>query len=162
MKTLIVYGSKYGFAKDCAEKLAQQLNGDVTCVNAADGTVPPIREFDNVIVGGSIYMGQIQKEVKEYCNAHTEELCGKRIGLFLCCGLPENLEQEIKGSFPEKLLEKAIAVENFGGELRMEKMKLMHKMITKMMMKVAEKEGKEPPKALPENISKLAAVMNDI
>ena len=160
MKTLIVYGSTYGFAKECVQKLAQQLKGEVTAVNAADGAVP-IKEFDNVIVGGSIYMGQIQKEVKEFCAANADELCGKRLGLFICCGLPENLEQEIKNSFPEKLLKKAIAIENFGGELRIEKMKLMHKMITKMMQKAAEKEGKELPKVLPENISKLAGVMND-
>ncbi len=160
MKTLIVYGSTYSYAKECVKKLTGKLEGEVTVVNAMTEMIPGIKGFDQVIVGGSIYMGQIQKKVKEYCAVNASELGGKKLGLFLCCGLPENFEQAIKNSFPEKLLEKAAAKENFGGELRVEKMKFMHKMMTNMMLKASEKEGKQPPKAAPENILKLAEAMN--
>ena len=160
MKTLIVYGSTYGFAKECARKLAKKLEGEVVAVNAVVEEIPSIKDFDNVIIGGSIYMGQIQKPVKEFCTANTAELSDKRLGLFLCCGLPENLEQAFKNSFPEKLLEKAVARECFGGELRVEKMKFIHKVMTNMLLKTAAKEGKEPPKPAPESISRLALAMN--
>lgn len=160
MKTLIVYGSTYGYTKECVQKLAEQLEGVVATVNIQTEAVSSIKEFDNVIIGGSIYMGQIQKKVKEFCTINTGELSSKRLGLFLCCGLPDNLEQSMKNSFPETLLEKAVAKEYFGGELRTKDMKFIHRMMTNMMLKAAEKEGKESPKSAPENIARFAAAMN--
>lgn len=160
MKSLIVYGTTYGFTKECVQKLVGKLEGEVTAVNAMTDSIPPIEEFDSIIVGGSVYMGQIQKKIKEFCITNTGELCSKRLGLFLCCGLPENLDLSMKTAFPAELLEKAAAKECFGGELRVNKMKFMHKLVTNMMLKSAEKEGKAPPKAINENILKLAAAMN--
>lgn len=78
----------------------------------------------------------------------------------MCCGLPENFEQSLKNSFPEELLNRAIAKECFGGELRTAKMSIAHKMITVLMKKAAAKEGKEPIKQMSENIAKLAAIFN--
>ena len=157
---MIVYGSTYGYAKECVRQLTGKLEGEVVAVNAMTGAIPSIKGFDQMIIGGSIYMGQIQKKVKEFCTVNASELGGKKLGLFLCCGLPENFEQSMKNSFPEKLLEKAAVKENFGGELRVGKMKFLHKMMTNMMLKASEKEGKQPPKAAPENILKLAEAMN--
>lgn len=160
MKTLIVYGTTYGFTKECVQQLAGKLEGEVAVVNAMTEAIPAVKGFDNVIVGGSIYMGQIQKKVKEFCTASAGELSKKRLGLFLCCGLPENLEQTFKNSFPEVLLKKAAARECFGGALRVEKMKLMHKVMTNMMVKAAEKEGKGLPKPAPDGITKLVEAIN--
>ena len=159
MKTLIVYGSTYGFTKDCVQKLAGQLEGDVVTANAMTEEIPNANQFDNVIVGGSIYMGQIQKKIKEFCAANEKLLSSKKLGLFLCCGLPENLEQSMKNSFPESLMGKAAAKGCFGGELRMNRMKLMHKMISNMMLKAAEKEGKKPPEPIYGNIAVFADAM---
>lgn len=162
MKTLIVYGSTYGYAKECAKQLSEQLKGGVVLVNAQADKIPALKEFDNVIIGGSIYMGQIQKKVKDFCTANVEELSGKRVGLFLCCGLPENLELSMKNAFPEKLLQKAAAKECFGGELRPEKMNFLHRMLTGVMTKAAAKEGKAPARPMPENITKLAEMINGV
>ena len=105
-------------------------------------------------------MGQIQKNMKEFCASNVTLLKEKRLGLFLCCGLPEKFEQAMKDAFPEELLKKAIAKECFGGELRTEKMNLVHKIIAILMKKAAAKEGKEPIKQMPQNIAKLAAIIN--
>lgn len=160
MKTIIIYGSTYGYAKECTKRLAEQLKGETLVVNVSTDTIPPIDKFDNVIIGGSIYMGQIQKKVKVYCASNVGLLKNKRLGLFLCCGLPENFMQHTKNAFPEELLKNAVAIESFGGELRIEKMNLMHKILTGVMQKAAVKEGKEPTKQMPENIAKLAAIIN--
>ena len=127
MKTIIIYGSTYGYAKDCANNLSKQLNGDVVLIDISTGVIPSIEEFDNVIIGGSIYMGQISKKIKGYCASNVGLLKKKRVGLFICTGLPENYEINIKNAFPEELLKQAMSVESFGGELRIEKMKLTHK-----------------------------------
>ena len=160
MKTIIIYSSTYGYAKECTKKLAEQLKGETFLVNVSTDTIPSIDKFDNVIIGGSIYMGQIQKKLKEYCASNVDLLKNKRLGLFICCGLPENFEQNTKNAFPEELLKKAIVIEFFGGELRIEKMNLVHKILTGVMKKAAAKEGKESIKQMPENIARLAAIIN--
>jgi len=160
MKTMIIYSSTYGYTKECAEKLKEYLSGEVIVVNATIDVIPQLEETDNVLIGGSIYMGQIQKNMKEFCASNVVLLKDKRLGLFLCCGLPEKFEQAMKDAFPEELLNKAIAKECFGGELRTEKMNLFHKIIAIVMKKSATKEGKEPIKQMSENIAKMAAIIN--
>lgn len=160
MKTLIIYGSTYGFTKECVFKLSKQLNGEVKTVNALTETIPSVKDYDNIIIGGSIYMGQIQKKIKEFCSANEKELLSKKIGLFLCCGVSESYELQVKNAFPEKLLNAAVAKECFGGELRIDRMKFFHKILTKMMLKAAEKNGTPPAAQLPENIKKLADIIN--
>jgi menaquinone-dependent protoporphyrinogen oxidase len=160
MKTLIIFSSTYGYAKECAEKLKEKLRGEHFLVNAMSEVIPPIDQFDNIIVGGSIYMGHIHTNIKTYCNSNVGFLKNKRIGLFLCCGLVEDFEQSMNNAFPEELLKNAVAKECFGGELRMDKMKFVHKIITGIMKKAVAKEGKELPKPMPENIVKLADAIN--
>lgn len=160
MKTMIIYASTYGYTKDCVEKLKEHLSGEVTIVNVMTDTIPTIEEFDNIVIGGSIYMGQIQKKLKLYCTQNLNLLMNKHIGLFLSCGLPEKFEEALKNAFPEELLENAIAIECFGGELRTSKMNILHKMITGIMEKAAAKEGKSEIMQRPENIIKLAESIN--
>lgn len=160
MKTIIIYGSTYGYAKDCANKLSKQLNGDVLLIDISKDTIPSIDEFDNVVIGGAIYMGQISKKIKAYCVSNVELLKKKRVGLFLCSGLPQNYEINIKNAFPKELLKQAISVESFGGELRIEKMKFTHKILVGIMKKSAAKEEKALEKQMPENIAKMAVIFN--
>lgn len=157
MKTLILYGSTYGYAERCANRLAEEI-GNAEAVNAEKGAPSP-RGYDAVILGGSVYMGQIQKKVKEYMEANKQELAAKKLGLFLCAGLPDGVEQAFSANFPHELLSKAAAKEYFGGVLDKSNMGLGHRMITKMMESVNKKEGKEGPKERPENIIKLAEAM---
>lgn len=161
MKTIIIYDSTYGYAKDCSNELSKQLKGEVVLVNVSTDTIPMIDEFDNVVIGGSIYMGQISKKIKAYCKSNVDLLKNKRVGLFLCCGLPENIKKNTENAFPEELMKKAISVEYFGGELRIEKMKFIHKILTGLMKKAAIKEGKTLAKQMPENIEKLASIINN-
>ncbi len=63
-------------------------------------------------------------------------------------------------SLSEELLTKAVAKECFGGVLRTEKMNFAHKMITGLMKKAAAKEGKSEPIQMPDNIKKLAEIIN--
>ena len=160
MKTLIVYASTYGYTKDCVEELKKQLGGDVVLANVMSGTIPALDSFDNIIIGGSIYMGQIQKKVKLFCSKNMDEILTKRLGLFLCCGLPENFLEHLNQAFNEELIKKALVKECFGGELRTEKMNFAHKAITNLMKKAMEKDGKLETMQMPGNIKKLAEIMN--
>lgn len=161
MKTLIIYATKYGFTGECVEKLKAKLDGESTAVNVLTGTVPELSGVDNVVIGGSVYMGQINKKLKEFIAQNLNTLLQKRVALFVCCGMPDNLEATLNNAFPEELRKKAIAVECFGGVLDTGKMKMADKMITSMIKKATAKEGKPEPAPLPENIDKLAKAINN-
>jgi len=160
MKTLVIYATTYGFTKECVEDLKKQIKGDILTVNVMSDKKPSLDEFDNIVIGGSIYMGHFQKKLRTFCTENLNMLLNKRLGLFLCCGLLENFEETLKRSFPEELLKKAVVKECFGGELRTDKMNFVHKMISGLMKKATEKEGKPEPVKIPENIRKFAEMIN--
>lgn len=158
MKTLIVYGTTYGYVAECAETLQKALGDDcdkVRLMAEKDSGAVDLNAYDRVIIGGSIYMGQVQKAVKQFCLSHSSELIEKRVGLFLSCGLPDQFDTHVANAFPGDLIGHAVAVLDFGGELRTEKMGLGHKLITSMMTKVAQKEGKPAIGKKKDNIMKM-------
>lgn len=161
MKTIIIYATKYGYTEDCVQEMKSQLQGDVLTVNILTEKISSLDAFDNVIIGGSIYMGQINKKLKAFCESNMTSLKGKRVALFLCCGLPENFELNLASAFPSELREMAIARECFGGELRTDKMKGPDKIISRMMNKVATNQGNHEVIKMPENIVKLASLVNN-
>lgn len=161
MKTLIIYASTYGFTKESVEDLKQNIRGEVTVSNVTTDNLPSLEDFDNIVIGGSIYMGQINKRLKAYCTENLPSLVKKRVALFLCCGLPENFHQTLENTFPKELINRAVSKECFGGELRIEKMRLIHKIITNLMKKAQAKNGSAEPVKLTQNIKKLAEVVNN-
>lgn len=160
MKTIIIYATKYGYTEDCVKELKEKLQGDVLTLNILTEKISSVDAFDNVIIGGSIYMGQINKKLKAFCDNYMSAILEKKVALFLSCGLPENFEQSLANAFPDELRKKAVLCECFGGELRTEKMKGPDRIISNLMKKVATDQGKPDVAKLPENIKKLALAMN--
>lgn len=136
MKILVAYASKHGFTKDCTEKLSEKLNGEVEIKNLKLDKAIDLSQYDKVIIGGSIYAGQIQKEVKNFCAKNINELKSKKLGLFIC-GMNDDdkASQQINASYPQELLNCAIAKENFGGEFIFSKMNFFERFIIKKIAK---------------------------
>ena len=67
MKTLVLYASKYGCAEDCAKRLKSRLNHESATTNLKDAKAIYLQQYDWIIIGGSIYVGKIQKEIKLFC-----------------------------------------------------------------------------------------------
>ncbi len=136
MKTLIAYASKYGCTEKCAKLLEKELNGDVTLLNLKKNSSANLDVYDNIIIGGSIYISKIQKEVTEFCKNNLNQLSEKNIGLFIC-GMQEKevIATEIDSNYPPELLEKAVVKEWFGGEFTFEKMNFLEKTIIKKVSK---------------------------
>lgn len=60
MRTLIVYISNHGCAKDCAYELKKLLPREATdVVNLKKNTMPVFDPYDTVILGGSIHLGKL-------------------------------------------------------------------------------------------------------
>lgn len=157
MNTLIVYATKYGCTEKCAELLSKELDGHVDLINLKKVKNVDIVKYEKVIIGGSIYIGKIHKEVTQFCSDHLEQLKNKRIGLFIC-GMQEGeaIEHEINQNFNAELIERAEAKEYFGGEFNFGKMNFLERFIVKKVSKVTTDRSN----ILQDHIHRLAQVMN--
>ena len=158
MRTLIVYATKHGFAEKCSKLLKDKLSGEVTTVNIKKDTLPNLSSFDKIVIGGSIYMGRIQKEINEFCTENLDVLKDKKLGLFICCMLKENIEVSINNSFPEVLLTHASVKEAFGGEFILKNMNFLER----FMAKAVSKTKNDVSNISEENINKFIQIMNDL
>jgi menaquinone-dependent protoporphyrinogen oxidase len=132
MKTLIAYSSKHGCAQSCAEALKQYLEGEVDLLKLTGRTHVSLLEYDQVIIGGSIYIGKVQKIVTAFCEAHQAELLKKRLGLFICgMAKDEEGERELADAFPKALYDHALAHDIFGGAFNFDAMKFYERIIIK-------------------------------
>ena len=151
MKTLIVYSSKYGCTEKCADFLSKELKDKPDIIN--------LSLYNKVIIGGSIYMGKIQKEVSDFCSKNLEVLKEKQIGLFIC-GMQEgdSINTEINQNFPKELIEIATVIKHFGGEFDFSKMGFFEKLIVKIVAKASSNKSN----ILKDNITNFAKIMNSI
>lgn len=158
MKTLIAYASKHGCTEKCANMLKEELQGQVELMNLEKEKKVDLSEYDQVVIGGSVYAGRLRKPVSNFCSQYMEELINKRIGLFFC-GIVEgeDVEKELISIYPPELLNAARAKEFFGGELILEQMGLMEKYIVKKVVKVTTSTSK----IREDKISDFAKVMNE-
>lgn len=134
---VVAYGTKYGCAEKCAIELSKEINDKIDLVNLKGNTKIDIAKYGHVIIGGSVYIGRIQKEVTDFIKLNLDALMNKKIGLFIC-GMQEGdaIDKEIADNFPSELLIKAKSVKHFGGEFNFKKMNFLEKSIVKKISKV--------------------------
>lgn len=149
MKTLILYSTTYGYAEEIAKSIASRYP-DATLQNIQKNKNVDLNPYDHVILGGSIYIGKVHKDLAAFAATHESELLTKKLGLYICCLFGDKYMEEMKANFPLSLIEHAYATENFGGKLQNDKMSFMHKMIMTMVAK--SEQGKEPIAAYPERV----------
>jgi menaquinone-dependent protoporphyrinogen oxidase len=136
MKTLIAYTSKYGCTEKCAKILSEKLPGETDLINLEGERPVDLSAYDRIIIGGSIYMGRVQKPVTDFCNKNLDQLKGKKLGLFICCmSEGKDAEAQLNNAFPKELLDIAIAKDYFGGEFIFKKMNPLHRLIVKKIAK---------------------------
>lgn len=78
MKSIVLYKSKYGSAKQYAQWIAEALGAEI----AETGSLKPaeLEKFDRIIVGGGIYAGGIKGF--SWFKKHYPSLAGKKIAVF--------------------------------------------------------------------------------
>ncbi|HEY3314540.1 MAG TPA: flavodoxin domain-containing protein [Bacillota bacterium] len=72
MKTVVVYSTKHGATRRYAETLARELPGEVTLVNLRENPNVDLSPYEQVVIGACIYVGQVRKEVKDFCARNLE------------------------------------------------------------------------------------------
>lgn len=161
MKTLIVFSTKYGCTQKCADILKSYLQGEVH-ISLAKDIKGDLRKFDNVIVGGSVYMGKIQKEVVHFCNKNKKLLLNRRLFLFACCYTPKDTEGFFETLFPKGILNYAIYTTNVGGEMQYDKMNFLYRKIFESLKKIdGFNQGFKEPSIDLEELRTLATLVNE-
>jgi menaquinone-dependent protoporphyrinogen oxidase len=172
VKILILYATKNGATRECAEMLAGKLERrhEVTVVSARDAdTLPSPTDFDVAVIGSSVRMGGINKKIKKYIKANADALSEMHTAVFLCCGNADNFDEYVALSLPKKL-KFSLGAHYFGGELKPEKLHGLDKLIVKMVRSSIHDKNFENssldqialPELLPENIERLSDAIRDI
>lgn len=165
MKILIIYATRTGVSKKCAQMLSEGLDSDAMNVELFDieDAPPSPEEYDVCVIGGSIRMGALNKKLKKYLKEHAETLNAIHTALFLCCGLSESVDDYITLQIPKNIIP-SLEIHYFGGEVKPDNAKGLDKLILKAMrssIKEVDFEDPDPnddplPEIIPENISRLA------
>lgn len=131
MRTAIIFTTKYGCTEKVAAKLKSQMGGQVDLVNLSKEQSPSLSEYDTVILGGSIYYGQVNKRLKQFMTGALAELSKKKVGLFLCAGHPdpETRIKELESAFPTELFRQAVWKDILGDEVTYDKLSFLDKFI---------------------------------
>lgn len=135
MKHLIVFTTKYGSVEKAAGILAAKLGGETTIIDLAKNPSPSLAGYDTISLGGSVYMGKVQKKLAAFVEANKKELLGKKIGLFVCAGEdnPEKAVVQFEKCWPADLFSHAAAKEMFGSEIYWEKVSLFEKIAMRII-----------------------------
>lgn len=145
MNIIIIYATKHGSTGKIVDIIKDKLiEHEVTIINLNREEAPEPSQYDRILIGGSVYMGRLQKKTSQFLQKHHDKLLNKEIGLFLC-GMTEDekeIEELIKRVFPEDLLEHARAADLLGGEFLLDKLNFFERFIVKKVGKVTQSQSK--------------------
>ena len=164
MKVLIVYATKNGFSKRCCKMLEEKLSANITVESYNVKNTPPSPEgYDAVVVGGSIRMTKLSKELKKYIKTHAQTLSNMPSAAFICCGFTNDFDDYVVTEIPSKI-KFSLGIHCFGGELKTDRVRGMDKILTffmrqSILMQDPDKSNRdmiELPEIFPDTINALA------
>ena len=160
MKTLIVYGTRYGATSSTSEEIAKVLESegfDVKVVNAKEEKIKDITMYDLIVVGSGMQMGKWTGEAEDFLKRFQGELGNKKVAIFVSSmksvsereGKTEDLAKARKLSLEDKISKYSlnpVAVGFFGGILDFNKMNFFFRRTFGFIRPQLEKDGfKESP-----------------
>lgn len=154
MKIAVIYSTKNGVARECAEKLRGLLvpRNEVELFNVRENPPSP-DDFDVIVLGGSVRMGRLGKELCAYLERHKTALSAKPCAFYFCLGFSERFEEYADLLLPKNIIF-SLGVHNFGGELKADKLRGFDKFIVKMVRSTIKtrdfEENDANPTSLPE------------
>ncbi|OGF48730.1 MAG: hypothetical protein A2231_01355 [Candidatus Firestonebacteria bacterium RIFOXYA2_FULL_40_8] len=140
MKTVILYSTRHGATKKCAELLKFKIFGsEVVDIKEQPGF--DIEPYDAVILGGSVQAGTVKRELKKFCEENRKMLFQKKLGLFVCCMYEgDKAQTQIQMNFSAELYESAVATDYFGGIFDFSTLNFFERFIVKAVAKVKENQ----------------------
>lgn len=138
-KYLIVYMSHHGTTRKVAKQIQKELGiENAALVDLETENNVNLNNYTTILIGGSIYMGSLQKKIKQFLENNKELLLSKKVGLFMCFMNRKSSIEEFDKAFPDYLRNRAIAKGLFGGELILKELNFLEKMIVRYVSGVRE------------------------
>lgn len=135
MKTVILYDTKKGCTKKCAEYLHEKVpNSELFTLQTFDTS---LQNYDSVILLSPIYVGQVRKGMKKLIEAHRSELLQRPLSIALCGMNKDGFDETIQLSFDKEIREHA-AIHLVGGAYYFDKLNFLEKMVVKKIAKVSQ------------------------
>jgi len=155
MKTLLVYGTRYGATKSTSEEIAKVLQTeglDVQVVNAQKEKVKDISPYELVIVGSGIQMGRWVGEIADFVKKFHDQLTSKKLAVFVSSmksvpekeGKTKDLETARKYDLDDKITKydlHPISIGFFGGVINFNKMNIITRKTFGSIRGQLEKDG---------------------
>ncbi|MCB8965137.1 MAG: flavodoxin domain-containing protein [Bacteroidales bacterium] len=154
METAIIYATSHGTTEKVANIIASRLDR-ATLINLKKSAHIDLSQFQQVIIGGSIHAGSIQRKVREFCNTNMVQLLQMRVGLFICAMNEPEFDNELKMAFPEVIRNHAISQRVVGGEFIIERMNFIERFLVKKISGVSQTTSKIDDGAISELISRM-------
>ena len=160
MKTLLVYGTRYGATAGTSEEIAKVLQTegfDVKVVNAKEEKIKDITPYDLIVVGTGLQLGRWTGEIEDFLKLFQSELPKKKVALFVSSmktvlereGKLEQLAKDRKWEIDDKLPKyelNPIAIGFFGGTINFNKMNIITRKTFGSIRQTLDKDGfKESP-----------------
>jgi menaquinone-dependent protoporphyrinogen oxidase len=87
-KWAILFGSRYGSARDASLWISEGMGGIADAFDAREN--PDLSSFDYIIVGSGIYSGKIAQPLETYLTGKSGPISNKIKALFIVCGSGDN------------------------------------------------------------------------
>jgi len=155
MKTLIVYGTRYGASAGTSEEIAKILTeegNDVKVVNAKEEKIKDITPYELIIVGSGMQIGKWVGDAEDFLKKFHTEFENKKFAIFISSmksvpqkeGKPEEVEKIRKAGL-DNIIAKynlhPIAIGFFGGVVDFNKMNFLFKRTLQSLKPQLEKDG---------------------
>jgi menaquinone-dependent protoporphyrinogen IX oxidase len=114
MRTLILYSTKSGCARACAELIAARIEGS-ECHEIKAGA-PLIAQADLVVLGSGVHAGRMYKPFRKCVNDNLDLLLGRKLAFYSCNALPGTLGAIVEKNIPARLAAHALSIESLGGK----------------------------------------------
>lgn len=134
-KSILIYYSKHGCTEKISKLIAKEINSDIVNILDKESKDTDFESYDNIVIGTSIYAGQVNKKMKNFILENKEMLLTKNLGLFICGLNEKEFETEFTTAFGEDLRKHAKVKGLFCGEIIFKKLNFFEKLIVKKIMK---------------------------
>ena len=135
MSAVILYTTKHGTAEKCAGILKEKASLETEFVNLRESPDFDIKPFSTVVLGASVYVEKIQREMSAFCEKNREELLKKKIGLYICSGNTGKAGRGYLKLFGNDIHNHAISKKLFGSEIYWKKMNPIEKLAMRIIKK---------------------------
>ena len=164
MKIAIVYSTRGGTTRECAELLAREMKNDKVELFEIGVSEPDYDEYDICVIGFPIRMAKTEKRARQFLKKNSEMLKNRRLAFYICCGFVDCFDEYAEKCISKELRDSAVAIYCLGGSLDPDRFKGLDRLIVKAVRaeilgggeNADQRDDMSLPTIMEENISQFA------